>query len=55
MIKIGYKLDLSEFSFEELMILNRLKVLSKKDIESELAERGVSPHEILLKIREFKK
>ena len=55
MIKIGYKIDLSNFSFEELMLLKNMHILSKSDVEQELAERGVSPHEILLKMRDLTK
>ena len=52
MIKIGYKIDLSPLKIEELLFLKRLNILSKKDVEQELTERGISPHEILLKLRE---
>jgi len=55
MIKIGYKIDLSVLSFEELMLLKKIKILTKSDIEKEMAERGVSSHKTLLKIRDFKK
>ena len=55
MIKIGYKIDLSVLSFEELMLLKKIKILTKSDIEREMVERGIPLHKALLKIRDFKK
>ena len=53
MVKFGYKLDLSIYTVDQLGQLLNLKVITTRDVEQELGERGLEPKDVLLAIRKI--
>lgn len=51
MVKIVVRLDLSNYSLQELFNLYRLKVLSTNEVIAEMRNRGMQEIEIIGRIR----